>query len=250
MTTLACSEEVQADSQNTFSAVLKWLDENFEKPFLFTGMLSIILIITFQTFYRYVGTHFTVSSDGSVWTEELARFIFIWISYLAIPLAIKKRNNIRVDIIHDRLSPRFQGISWVVVDLCFMALVSIVFWMGLDNLKMLQLYPQLAPGTGMPYMIPYIILPVGFGLMGLRLLQDLTKQVRQCGLVDSLIGVAFCIVIALPAYFSEGASAIAILFGYFLLFLVIGVPIRSVLASLQLPRLLMPAPCPSSTSPR
>jgi C4-dicarboxylate transporter DctM subunit len=225
MTTLACAEEVQADSQNTFSAVLKWLDENFEKPFLFTGMLSIILIITFQTFYRYIGTHFTVSSDGSVWSEELARFIFIWISYLAIPLAIKKRNNIRVDILYDRISPRFQAISWVVVDVCFLALVSIVFWMGLDNLKMLKLYPQLAPGTGMPYMIPYIILPVGFGLMGLRLLQDLTKQVRQCGLVDSLIGIAFCAAIALPAYYSESASAIAILFGYFLLFLVIGVPI-------------------------
>lgn len=225
MTTRACAEEVQADSQNTFSAVLKWLDENFEKPFLFTGMLSIILIITFQTFYRYVGTHFTVSSSGSVWTEEIARFIFIWISYLAIPLAIKKRNNIRVDIIYDRLSPRFQAISWVVVDLCFLALVSIVFWMGLDNLKMLQLYPQSAPGTGIPYMIPYIILPLGFGLMGLRLLQDLFKQVRQCGLVDSLIGIMFCVVIALPAYFSESVSAIAILFGYFLLFLVIGVPI-------------------------
>ncbi len=225
MTTLACAEKVQADSQNTFTAVLKWLDENFEKPFLFTGMLSIILIITFQTFYRYVGTHFTVSSDGSVWSEELARFIFIWISYLAIPLAIKKRNNIRVDIIYDRISPRFQAISWVVVDVCFLALVSIVFWMGLDNLKMLKLYPQLAPGTGMPYMIPYLILPVGFGLMGLRLFQDLAKQVRQCGILDSLIGIAFCVVIALPAYFSESASAIAILFGYFLLFLVIGVPI-------------------------
>jgi len=208
MTTLACAERVQADSQNRFAVGLKWLDENFEKPFLVTGMLSIILIITFQTFYRYIGTHFTVSSDGSVWSEELARFIFIWISYMAIPVAIKNRNNIRVDIVYDKLSPRFQALSWVVVDLCFLVLVAVVFWMGVDNLKMLQRFPQIAPGTNMSYFIPYLILPVGFGLMAIRLLQDLFKQIRHCGAIDSVLGLAFCIAIALPAYFYEDASTL------------------------------------------
>jgi len=209
----------------TFKSVLNWLDKNVEKPFLFIGMLSIILIITFQTFYRYVGTMFSADAAGAIWTEELARFIFIWISYLAIPIAIKKRNNIRVDIVYDRLSPRFQGISWIVVDLCFMALVAVIFYMGVDNLKMLQLYPQLAPGTGMSYYWPYLVLPVAFGLMGLRLFQDLFKQARECGVVDTLIGVALVVALALPVYFSESLSTLTILFGYFLIFLVIGVPI-------------------------
>ncbi len=213
------------NSPNAFMAALKWLDENFEKPFLFMGMLSIILIITFQTFYRYVGTYFSANASGAIWTEELARFIFIWISYLAIPSAIKKRNNIRVDIIYDRLPPRFQAISWIIVDLCFLALVGVVVIMGMNHLEMLQEFPQVAPATGMSYLFPYLVLPVGFGLMGIRLLQDLFKQVRECGFVDSLIGAAFSVAIALPAYYCEDAGTLAILFGYFLLFLVIGVPI-------------------------
>lgn len=232
MTTLVSAEKPNSKTPDTVKkptsvmmSSLNWLDENFEKPFLFLGMLSIILIITFQTFYRYIGAYLTDGAAGAIWTEELARFIFIWISYLAIPTAIKKRNNIRVDIVFDRLSPRFQGISWVVVDLCFLSLVGVVFVEGVNNLKMLLLYPQVAPGTGMSYFIPYLVLPIAFGLMAIRLLQDLYKQVKETGIVDSLIGVAFCAAIALPVFYSESLGTLTILFGYFLLFLVIGVPI-------------------------
>ena len=223
--TIACAEKAQTENPTGFAAAMKWLDENFEKPFLFSGMLAIILIITFQTFYRYIGTYFSTNAAGAIWTEELARFIFIWISYLAIPYAIKSRKNIRVDIIYDRLPARFQAISWVVVDLCFLTLVSVVFYMGIDHLRMLLEFPQVAPGTKMSYFIPYLILPIGFGLMGIRLLQDLTKQVKECGLIDSLIGVAFCLALAAPALFTENFSTLTILFGYFVLFLFIGVPI-------------------------
>ena len=226
MTTIACAEKTASvDSRTTFAAAMNWLDENFEKPFLFTGLLAIILIITFQTFYRYICTYFSTDASGAIWTEELARFIFIWISYLAIPAAIKTRRNIRVDIVYDRLPARFQAISWIVVDICFMALVAVVFYMGLNHMRMLLEFPQVAPGTNMSYFIPYLILPVGFGLMGIRLLQDFAKQARECGVVDTLIGVSFCAVIAIPALYSESLSTLTVLFGYFLLFLVIGVPI-------------------------
>jgi C4-dicarboxylate transporter DctM subunit len=136
--TTGCIEQAPPRSSNVLMAAIKWLDENLEKPFLFLGMLSIILIITFQTFYRYVGAYFAEGAAGAIWTEELARFIFIWISYLAIPVAIKKRNNIRVDIIYDRIPARFQAISWVVVDLCFLTLVGVVVVLGFNNLQMLQ----------------------------------------------------------------------------------------------------------------
>ena len=204
---------------------LAWLDENFEKPFLFSGMLAIILIITFQTFYRYIGAYFSSDASAAIWTEELARFIFIWISYLAIPIAIKNRNNIRVDIVYDRLPARLQRMSWIVVDLCFLVLVGVVFYMGLNHLEMLLEFPQVAPATNMSYFIPYLILPVGFALMGVRLLQDMYKQAKECGVLDTLLGVAFTVAIAAPVLISEDLNTLPVLFGYFLLFLIIGVPI-------------------------
>ena len=111
---------------------LRLLDANLEKPFLVAGMLLMIVIITYQTVYRYSITELLGLLDGprfsawlggflpvgkiretvshyvglSVWSEEMARYVFIWISYLAIPLAIRQRSNIRVDIIYDRLPSR------------------------------------------------------------------------------------------------------------------------------------------------
>ncbi|MGQ9557365.1 MAG: TRAP transporter large permease [Desulfurispora sp.] len=203
---------------------LAWLDEHLEKPILFIGLLAIILIITFQTFYRYLATHYLGASGGATWTEELARYIFVWISYLAIPLAIKKRSNIRVDIVYDRLPARWQQISWIVVDVCFLVLASAVLVMGIGHLQMQLAMPQTTPALQIPFFIPYLILPLGFGLMALRVGQDLVRQAMVCGVKDTLIGLAACLVLAVPV-FTWQLDTLVWLFGYFVIFLVLGVPI-------------------------
>ena len=102
--------------------MVAYADTHFEKPFLILGLVAMILIICYQTLYRYLIT-FLIQFVGdpsnawmiapfcdplalkntisqyvglSVWSEETARYIFIWISYLAIPLAIRERSNIGV----------------------------------------------------------------------------------------------------------------------------------------------------------
>ena len=96
--------------------MVAYADTHFEKPFLILGLVAMILIICYQTLYRYLIT-FLIQFVGdpsnawmiapfcdplalkntisqyvglSVWSEETARYIFIWISYLAIPLAIRE----------------------------------------------------------------------------------------------------------------------------------------------------------------
>ena len=204
---------------------LQILDENLEKPILFIGLLTIILVITFQTFYRYIVTEYLGSAGAAVWTEELSRYVFIWISYLAIPLAIKKRKNIRVDIIYDRLPARLQKISWIIVDLCFLTLSGVIFFMGLDHLKMMIQLPQTTPALQLPFFIPYLILPIGFGLMSIRVIQDLVGQAREIGVKDSAIGLLLTLVLASPLLLGFELSALIWLFGYFLIFLCIGIPI-------------------------
>lgn len=210
------------------SGLKKWLrliDNNLEKPFLVFGMLAIILIISYQTFYRYVLTDLFDTSGGASWTEETARYIFIWISYLAVPVAIKQRNNIRVDMLYEKLSPRFQAISWVIVDLAFLTLTGVVLIMGMDHLKMMMKFPQTTPALMIPYFIPYLILPIGFGLMSIRILQDLYARVQDCGIRDSLIGIASFAVLCAPVFMEIDMGALAWLFSYFIVLLIIGVPI-------------------------
>ena len=148
--------------------MVAYADTHFEKPFLILGLVAMILIICYQTLYRYLIT-FLIQFVGdpsnawmiapfcdplalkntisqyvglSVWSEETARYIFIWISYLAIPLAIRERSNIRVDIIYDRLSNRLQAASWVVVDLCLVILSGFMLFKGFEHVRMQIEIPQ------------------------------------------------------------------------------------------------------------
>ncbi len=219
------SDVLSAHLHENQKGVVAWLDENFEKIFLIIGLLSIIFIISFQTFYRYVITAFSDSAGAAVWTEELARFIFIWISYLALPIAIKTRSSIRVDIIYDKLSPRWQQVSWIVVDIAFLVLTLVVLAAGIDLMvKQLQ-RPTFSAAMGVPYIIPYAILPLGFGLKVLRLLQMLYKQVKICGIFDSLLGFAFVVIASLPVLVLGYIDPIPVLFGYFILACAVGIPI-------------------------
>ena len=205
--------------------VLHWLDENFEKMFLVTGLLSITLFITWQVIYRYIITQFIERAGAAVWTEELSRYIFIWISYLALSVAIKKRSSIRVDMLYDHLPPRLQQISWIVVEVLFFILTATIAYYGWGQIERLQEYPQHTTALRIPFLIPYLILPFGFGLMCFRLLQSLYKQVKVCGLVDTLIGLIAVFVIASPVLFCDYIEPLPALFGYFIVLCAIGVPV-------------------------
>lgn len=227
------------------------LDAHFEKPFLVVGLVAMILIICYQTLYRYTITSLiqwvgdpshawliapffdpaalkeTVSQyvGLSVWSEETARYVFIWISYLAIPLAIRERSNIRVDIVYDRLPARMQAASWVVVDACLLLLSCFMLVKGLEHVQMQIEMPQTTAALQIPYYIPYLILPVGFGLMALRTFEDVAAQMARIPLLDTGLALTFTALLFSPVFLFEQLNAIWLLFGYFVALLFVGVPI-------------------------
>lgn len=228
------TDVVQTEQQS----IWRWLDENFEKIFLVVGLISIICFITLQTFYRYIVSNLLETAGAMVWTEEVSRYIFIWITYLALCVAIRKRSSIRVDIIYDKLPDRWKEISWIVVHGCFLLLTLVIAITGCDQIERLIQYPQYTTATRIPYLIPYLVLPIGFGLMSLRLIQDLWKQAKKCGTRDTLIGLVGLFILGLPMYpvmislYVTGSTFIydyidplPALFGYFVVMCAIGVPI-------------------------
>lgn len=119
---------------------LRWLNENFESIFLVTGLLGMILLITWQVAYRYVITKFTPGASTMVAAapEELARYLFVWISYLAVPVAIKTRDLIRVDIVYDMLPKRLQNMSWVIVDAAMLIWAGVITYEGIIHVSKLM----------------------------------------------------------------------------------------------------------------
>ncbi|MDL2307183.1 TRAP transporter large permease subunit [Desulfovibrio sp. OttesenSCG-928-C06] len=209
----------------TISKALKWLDDNFEKPFLVVALLLSITLITYQVLFRYIATDIFGISGSTAEVEELAIYSFIWLSYLSIPVAIKNRSNIRITVLVDRLSPRMQEIFRVADEFVFLVFALVMAW-KCANLSYMQMeFPQYTPAMDIPYMLPYLVLPIGFVLMALRLLQNLFKQIRVVGLRDSFLAVAGTALLATPILMQWEIGIVSALLGAMFVCLLLGVPI-------------------------
>lgn len=222
-----------------------------EKPFLFVGLLLMILIINYQTLFRYSMSMLTAFSSNpenhplistfmdpdsfkaalrakigwATWSEELARYVFIWISYLAVPLAILSKSSIRVDLVHNSLSERKRNILWISIHLLSLFLTAVFLKMGLEHIAMQIRFPQTTPALQISYAIPYLILPIAFGLMCLRSVQCLIELRPKVHPIDFLTGSLIAVALLAPAFMFDDLDAAPLLFGYFFVLITIGVPI-------------------------
>ena len=129
------------NTENSFSLrnIISWIDNNAEKVFLFIGILVIIHAIFFQTVYRYIVINvFSGDANSVVWTEELSRFIFVWITYLAIPIVIKTTKDIRVTVVYDFFNDFGKSVIDNANTLLFILISGVIVFEGLDHISMIQ----------------------------------------------------------------------------------------------------------------
>jgi hypothetical protein len=72
-------------------AVSKFFD-NIEEYFCVWTMAIMTVIVFIQVVMRYV------FSNSLSWSEELARFIFLWLSWIGASYAVKERSHFRVEM--------------------------------------------------------------------------------------------------------------------------------------------------------
>ncbi|MBT8353290.1 MAG: TRAP transporter small permease, partial [Desulfofustis sp.] len=71
--------------------ILQLIDKNGERYLLLPLYTLIVSTIFIEVIRR------SVLSYSSVWTEEIARYAFIYIAYIGASAAIKERAHIRID---------------------------------------------------------------------------------------------------------------------------------------------------------
>ena len=198
-------------------------DTNLEKVICIVGLALVTLFLCWQAIYRYCITQFTEGGGGAAWAEEGARYLFVAISYMAIPIAIRRRSLIRVDMVVNMFPEKLKGLSWVTADLACLALALIELYTCTQQWLMFMSFNSIVGAYGIPMIIPYAVVPISFLLITVRLLQDIAGEVKKSGIAVLLIGIAIAIVLMLPILFMVEFSAAACLFLYFGFFVFLGV---------------------------
>lgn len=80
-----------------------------------------IIPVTLQIVSRYTGL-----IPRYIWTEEAARFCFIWIIMIGAMIAVREGTHFEVDVLATPKTPRGEAVSQLIVSF-FMLLFALVF---------------------------------------------------------------------------------------------------------------------------
>lgn len=154
-------------------SLVKKLDKNLEKYLLVVLLSSTVILIAFQVFMRYV------MENSLSWTEELARFLFIWMVYIGISYGVKERRHIRVDAALHLLSKKGQKLIRIFADVLFMVFCILIIKQGILVAMGLYNFGQTSPALSIPMAYVYLASPMGLSLTVIRLLQNIIAMAGE-----------------------------------------------------------------------
>lgn len=123
-------------------------------------LVALLALIVAQIFTRYV-----LNAPLS-WTEELARFVFIWFTFMSAAYVMARRRHITVILFGAKGSGRvvsvFEAVAYLIVIVVATAMVvgGVQLVSGASRL--------VSPGTGIPLGVVYAAIVVGYGLIAVH----------------------------------------------------------------------------------
>jgi len=128
-------------------------------------ILTIMLVVvSAQVWYRFV------LNDPLTWSEEVARYLFVWISFIGSAVGVRSHVHLGIDLIDKILSPRGRMIMTLVVNLLIQIFLVIVIYWGIRILQVVHF--QKSASLGIPMTYPYLAVPVGSSFMLLNSLRN------------------------------------------------------------------------------
>ena len=139
---------------------LLYLWDKFEELLIFALFLAIMATVTLQIVNReFIGA--TI-----LWTEELARFMYIWVAYIGFAYVMKKRKNLRIDVVLEYMSPKARNVFSLVEHLITLVVAVWLFIVFVNYIEFTKL--TVAPALRFPIRYVYIIFPISMVMLFVR----------------------------------------------------------------------------------
>lgn len=134
------------------------------------------VVVGFNVFSRYVLN----SSLG--WADELARFVFIWVSFLGAVVAYQKNEHVGLDFVVNRIASQKARLLLRLIGevLVLLVLLCLVYYGRIVAMSATNVSPALY----IPMWIVYIVVPLSASLMvliNLWKIKEHVKKIMQAG---------------------------------------------------------------------
>lgn len=120
--------------------------------------VALVLVVVLQVLNRQVFTPLGLKV-AMPWTEEAARYIFVWLGFFATALVFSERGHIAVDFVVRKLPILAQKGVAIFVQLCIMAFAALILVVGGWNAAMSAMNQQLST---LPFLYGqmYLVMPI------------------------------------------------------------------------------------------
>ena len=132
----------------------------FEDWIAFVFFWALSFVIFLQFFTRYA------MNDSASWTEEIARYLLICITFIGATIGVRKNNHIQVDFLYRILPKPLMRVMSILVDIARIAFLGYATWLTFQLLQ--RIGGQQMAVVDLPIGLVYSVVLVGFALMTWR----------------------------------------------------------------------------------
>ena len=124
-------------------------------------MAILVVIVVASVVFRYV------LISPLEWSEEVGRYMMIWLGFLAASIAVRQGLHVGVDVVVQMVGPRIA--VWLQGSARAATAVFLLIVMGYGLFLVTGLWDQWSPVLNIRMTWPYLAIPVGSFLMLIQL---------------------------------------------------------------------------------
>ena len=152
---------------------LKLVEKNLERWALLVLYTMLVATMAVEVIRREFFAY------SSIWGEEIVRYSFIYLAWIGASAAVRDRAHIRIDVLYHYVHRRIKSLLYIFGDLVMMVVAVFAFYWSFEVVGVAWKFESVSHGLRLPMVWFLMAVPVGFGLMMLRLLQSLYRDVND-----------------------------------------------------------------------
>lgn len=139
--------------------------------------LSALLMIALTGVILYAVAARYLFNNAPAWSEEVPRVIFLWVTYLAVAVAVRRGQSLKVTIIIDRFAPVPKLLLELFMHAAIFVMLGYLIWFNVPVIELNSQTKMLA--SQWSDAVRYWPLTVGCVLMALYQVRLLLKTIEE-----------------------------------------------------------------------
>jgi TRAP-type C4-dicarboxylate transport system permease small subunit len=145
---------------------------NFLEYIVGIFFIALTIVTLLGVFFRYV------LNDPLTWTEELGRYLMVWMTLFGATVGIKRGTHLKIDLnLFSFLPAQVAKIGRIFINFCIMGFLFVVTFKGVQYCIVVNAYISPVIKISMSYV--WIVVPLNGFLMLVFLIRSTLVEIRK-----------------------------------------------------------------------